>query len=127
MPNFRKAKSNNWIESDQFGDFDACKDDTTIKSPRKTPGGRKRTRENNNTIKHKAGPAKAYSGPETTSMDQDWIATPASSGLSLDPSQLWIQRHYPSSVEELAVNTKKIDEVRSWLVNSVNKGNVNQC
>lgn len=118
MPSFKKAKSNNWIESDQFGDFDACKDEPTTKSPRKTPGGRKRNRENNNTIK--SGPAKAYSVPETT-LDQDRMAAPASSVL--DPSQLWIQRHHPASVEELAVNTKKIDEVRSWLVSSVNKGN----
>ena len=120
MPSFKKAKSNNWIESDQFGDFDTCKDETTTtKSPRKTPGGRKRNRENNNTIKQ--GPSKAISVPETT-LDQDRMAAPASSVL--DPSQLWIQRHHPASVEELAVNTKKIDEVRSWLVSSVNRGNV---
>ena len=120
MPNFKKAKSSNWIESDQFGDFDACKDEPTItKSPRKTPGGRKRNRENNNTIKN--GPVKAYSVPETT-LEQERMAAPASS--ILDPSQLWIQRHHPASVEELAVNTKKIDEVRSWLVSSVDRGNV---
>ena len=121
MPSFKKAKSNNWIESDQFGDFDAAKDEpTTTKSPRKTPaGGRKRNRENNNTIKQ--GPSKAYSVPETA-LDQDRMAAQDSSVL--DPSQLWIQRHHPASVEELAVNTKKIDEVRSWLVGSVNKGNV---
>ena len=120
MPSFKKAKSNNWIENDQFGDFNACKDaTTTTKSPRKTPGGRKRNRENNNTIKQ--GPSKAFSMPETD-LDQDRMAAPASSVL--DPSQLWIQRHHPASVEELAVNTKKIDEVRSWLVSSVNKGNV---
>ena len=121
MPNFKKAKSSNWIESDQFGDFDACKDEPTItKSPRKIPpGGRKRNRENNNTIKN--GPTKAYSVPETT-LEQERMPAPASSVL--DPSQLWIQRHHPASVEELAVNTKKIDEVRSWLVSSVDRGNV---
>lgn len=121
MPNFRKTKSTNWIESDQFGDFDACeeKPTTATKSPRKTPGGRKRTRENNNTIKHH-GPSKAYSVPEKTASEEDRMAAPASGGL--DPSQLWIQRHHPASVEELAVNTKKIEEVRSWLVNSVDKG-----
>ena len=119
MPNFKKAKSSNWIESDQFGDFDACKDEPTItKSPRKNPGGRKRNRENNNTIKN--GPTKAYSVPETI-LEQERTAAPASSVL--DPSQLWIQRHHPASVEELAVNTKKIDEVRSWLVSSVDRGN----
>ena len=120
MPNFRKTKSTNWIESDQFGDFDACEEKpTTAKSPRKTPGGRKRTRENNNTIKHH-GPSKAYSVPEKTASEEDRMVAPASSDL--DPSQLWIQRHHPASVEELAVNTKKIEEVRSWLVNSVDKG-----
>ena len=124
MPNFRKTKSTNWIESDQFGDFDACKEEAAAaKSPRKIPGSRKRTRENNNTIKHH-GSSKAYSVPEKTASEEDRMAAPVSVGL--DPSQLWIQRHHPASVEELAVNSKKIEEVRSWLLNSVNKGNCNQ-
>ena len=119
MPNFKKAKSSNWIENDQFGDFDACKDEPSAKTPRKTVLGRKRARDNNNTLKKNHTPTKSFSVPELA-VDQERGQAPASG--SLDPSELWIQRHHPASVEELAVNTKKIGEVRTWLANSVRSG-----
>lgn len=31
-----------------------------------------------------------------------------------NPKELWVDKHKPSSLEELAVNKKKVEEVKSW-------------
>ena len=120
MPQFKKAKSSNWIESDQFGDFSGEK---SISQPNKSgAGGRKRPRENNNTLKNT--PAKSFSVPQLPNRecDEENEPPPLVKNSSFDPTELWIHRHVPSSVEDLAVNKKKIDEVRSCLQELVSTG-----
>ena len=119
MPQFKKAKSSNWIESNQFGDFSRDKFDENSE-PHKTTGARKRPRENN-TLKNV--PAKSFSVPQLPNRDFDENQPPPLvKNSSFDPTELWIHRHVPSSVEDLAVNKKKIDEVRSCLQDLVSTG-----
>ena len=122
MPNFKKAKSSNWIESDQFGDFDCTKDDTlTAGSANKTrAGGRKRGRDNNNTLKNT--PTKSFSQPQFGDQDEFLAPTAPVAQRHQDQSGLWINRHSPSSVDQLAVNNKKVEEVTAWILNSFDKG-----
>ena len=121
MPQFKKAKSSNWIESDQFGDFSGEK---SISQPNKSgAGARKRLRENNNTLKNT--PAKSFSVPQLPNRECDEENEPpplVKNSSYRDPTELWIHSHVPSSVDDLAVNKKKIDEVRSWLQESDDKG-----
>ena len=116
MPQFKKAKSSNWIESDQFGDFASDKfEENPVTEPNKAVKGRKRPRENNNTLKD----TKSFSLPQLPE-DQP----PPLVKNSLDSTKLWIYNHVPTSIDDLAVNNKKIDEVRSWLLDSIDKGGI---
>ena len=116
MPQFKKAKSSNWIESDQFNDFASDKfEENPVTEPNKAAKGRKRPRENNNTLKD----TKSFSLPQLPE-DQP----PPLVKNSLDSTKLWIYNHVPTSIDDLAVNNKKIDEVRSWLLDSIDKGGI---
>ncbi|KAE8705017.1 Cell cycle checkpoint protein RAD17 [Hibiscus syriacus] len=38
----------------------------------------------------------------------------SSGSKRIDPKELWVDKHKPCSLEELAVNKKKVEEVKSW-------------
>ena len=120
MPNFKKVKSNNWIESDQFGDFDSRENDETIS--KKT--GRKRIRENNNDLK--STPTKASSVPNFYADDRERRSEVTEFSVPNSQNQnsgeLWINKHHPNSVEVLAVNNKKVEEVTNWMLHSCSQG-----
>ena len=116
MPNFKKVKSNNWIESDQFGDFDSRENDETI--TKKT--GRKRIRENNNDLK--STPTKTSSVPNFYADDRRSEVTEFSVPNSQNSGELWINKHHPNSVEVLAVNNKKVEEVTNWMLHTCSQG-----
>lgn len=118
MPNFKKVKSNNWIESDQFGDFDSRENDETI--TKKT--GRKRIRENNNDLK--STPTKTSSVPNFYADDRRSEVTEFSVPNSQNSGELWINKHHPNSVEVLAVNNKKVEEVTNWILHSCSQGGI---
>jgi len=106
MTSFKKAKSNNWIEADEeFGELSSFKENPTLSGKK----GRKRPRVNNNTLRKT--PVKAAAVP---SLDSERFPAPEPS-KPLNPSELWINNHRPASAEELAVNSKKVEEVRCWL------------
>ena len=123
MPNFKKAKSSNWIESDQFGDFASSNvAENGFELPKNTEAGsrkRGRARENNNTLKNP--PTKSLSVPHLQDEDAGNLGPPHLPGSS-SHSDLWIHKHQPASVEDLAVNNKKVEEVRRWLLDSAGKG-----
>ena len=82
MPQFKKAKSSNWIESDQFDDFASDKfEENPITEPNKAVKGRKRPRENNNTLKD----TKSFSLPQLSEDQAPPLVT-----NSLDSIKLWI-------------------------------------
>ena len=104
MTAFKKAKSNNWIDADNdFGDFDSLKDDTFDLKKSFT---RKRARENNNT-------------PKNTRRSN---SVPLETPVTLEPcklfnatSDLWINKHAPIKIEDLAVNPKKVGYITYFL------------
>jgi len=107
MTAFKKSKSNNWIAADNdFGDFDCLKDDCF--DLKKAPP-RKRPRENNNTLK-------SANRQSSAACEQPDTGLPTKHLDSV--TELWINRHQPSRVEDLAVNQKKVEEVRWWLENT---------
>ena len=82
MPQFKKAKSSNWIESDQFSDFASDKfEENPVTEPKKAVGGRKRLRENIKMLKD----TKSFSVPKLPE-DQP----PPLVKNSLDSTKLWI-------------------------------------
>ena len=103
MTSLKRGKSSNWIEPDEeFGGLASSREDPTLSSKK----ARKRPRVNNNTLR--ATPVKAASS----------LSDRGGSGETcrpLNPSELWINIHAPTSVGELAVNAKKVEEVRCWL------------
>jgi len=110
MTAFKKTKSNNWIAADNdFGDFDCMKED--FFDLKKAPA-RKRPRENNNTLKTSS----RLSSVPSESSPPDCEHHPPTQPLD-SATQLWINRHQPDRVEDLAVNQKKVEEVRWWLEN----------
>ena len=103
MTSFRKVKSSNWIEADEeFGDLNLS-----------SKKGKKRPRVNNNSLKTTPVKAASVTGSERF---------PAESVAPLNSSELWINNHSPASVAELAVNSKKVEEVRSWLESARSSG-----
>jgi len=114
MTAFKKAKSNNWIDADNdFADFDCLKDDAF--DLKKAPP-RKRPRENNNTLKNAPRSNSVPSEPPDTLLPPPNI---------LDSStELWINRHKPDRLEDLAVNPKKVEEVRGWIENIGKSGGI---
>ena len=120
MPSFRKVKSNNWLESEnQFGDFSSVKegDDGGGGHESKRPvggAGKKRPRENNNSLSK--APGKSFSAADIDNVDA--TSSPLTK-RNMSSSELWISRHQPASVDDLAVNKKKVEEVRSWVSSSV--------
>jgi len=120
MPNFKKAKSNNWLESDQFGDFDCMENHNDETMSKKT--GRKRIRENNNDLK--STPTKSSSVPHLFSGDRTSQRTDISGPKSQVYGELWINKHHPETVEILAVNNKKVEEVSNWILESCSRGGV---
>jgi len=112
MTAFKKSKSNNWIAADNdFGDFDCLKDDFDLK---KAPS-RKRPRENNNTLK-------STNRQSSVPCEQHETRLPTKPLDSV--TELWINRHQPNRVEDLAVNQKKVEEVRWWLENTGMTGGI---
>ena len=119
MPNFKKVKSTNWIESDQFGDFN-CMETNEETMSKKT--GRKRVRGNNNDLK--STPTKSKSVP-LISTDENRLQDnpfPRPKQQISGSGELWINKHHPDSVESLAVNNKKVEEVTNWLLESCSQG-----
>jgi len=113
MTAFKKSKSNNWIAADNdFGDFDCLKDD--FFDLKKAPP-RKRPRENNNTLK-------STNRQSSVPCEQHEIGLPTKPLDSV--TELWINRHQPNRVEDLAVNQKKVEEVRWWLENTGMTGGI---
>eukprot|EP00092_Neocalanus_flemingeri_P030669 GFUD01033301.1.p1 GENE.GFUD01033301.1~~GFUD01033301.1.p1 ORF type:complete len:627 (-),score=167.99 GFUD01033301.1:49-1890(-) len=112
MTAFKKAKSNNWIDADNdFGDFDCLKDEVSdLKKPQPP---RKRPRENNNTLKN--APRSNSVPSEPPDLTQKNI---------VESSDLWINKHQPDRLEDLAVNPKKVEEVRWWLENTGQSGGI---
>ena len=109
MTSFKKARSSNWIEADtEFGDF-ALEDPGSLSSKK----GKKRPRVNNNTVRTTpVTPVKSVS--DTSSLHSKFSST-TNPSQSLDSTELWINNHQPASVEELAVNSRKVEEVDAWL------------
>ena len=98
MTAFKRAKSNNWIDADNdFGDFDCLKDDDVFDQKKAPP--KKRPRENNNTLKN------AF---RSSSVPSESPPDVAPSKTFVDSSELWINKHKPSRLEDLAVNPKKV-------------------
>jgi len=104
MPAFGKAKSHNWVEADNaFGDFDAIKVDSSVPNKRK--------RNNNNVTKAVATKSRCSSVSRQSFASQDAVVE-----FTTEVDQgLWIERYVPQRVSDLAVNSKKVDEVRQWL------------
>ena len=95
MTAFKKAKSNNWIEADNdFGDFDCLKEEVF---DLKRPQPKKRPRENNNTLKN---------GPRSNSVPSE--PPELTPKTFVESSELWINKHQPDRLEDLAVNPKKV-------------------
>lgn len=111
MTAFKKAKSNNWIEADNaFGDFDTMKDDLLDLKKQI----RKRPRENNNILKNT---------PRSNSVPPDEPPDLTDKKI-VEYSELWINKHKPGRLEDLAVHPKKVEEVRCWLENSGRSGGI---
>jgi len=107
MPAFGKAKSHNWVEADNaFGDFDAIKVDSSV------PNKRKR---NNNNVTKTATKSRCSSVSRHSFTSEEAVTE-----FTQDNQGLWIERHVPQRVSDLAVNSKKVEEVRQWL--QVNQG-----
>jgi len=103
MPAFGKAKSHNWVEADNaFGDFDAIKVDSNVPNKRK--------RNNNNVTKAVATKRRSTSVSRQSSTSDKAVVE-----FTQDNQGLWIDRHVPQRVSDLAVNSKKVEEVRQWL------------
>jgi len=54
--------------------------------------------------------------------DEMGLPAPKRSSLSFPQDQTWIERHKPTTTSHLAVQPKKIEEVRDWLLNHANGG-----
>ena len=93
MTSLKKAKSNNWIDSD-FGFGDLMSDSNSMDGFGKS---RKRGRDNNNTGKVD----NSFRGVARRRQGQD--------------EELWIDRHQPTHADQLAVHHKKVEEVTQWL------------
>ena len=115
MTSFKKARSSNWIETDaEFGDF------TSENLAMSSKKGKKRPRVNNNTTVKTTTPVKSVS--DTSSLLTGAIKFSSSHSSGLDSTELWIKNHRPASVEDLAVNTRKVEEVDSWLTEARTSG-----
>jgi len=110
MPALGKAKSHNWVEADlafgDLGDLGAKKANTS-----------KRKRDNNNDTKSAGNKTRCSSVSH-----QGFTSPEAIKKFSQqDEQELWIERHIPQSVSDLAVNVKKVEEVRHWLRDRLGK------
>lgn len=109
MTSFKKARSSNWIEADtEFGDF-TSREDPSLSSKK----GKKRARVNNNTVR--TTPVKSVSDTSSLHSGASKFSSSSSSAAALDSAELWINNHQPGNVQELAVNSKKVEEVDCWL------------
>ena len=109
MTSFKKARSSNWIEADtEFGDF-TSREDPSLSSKK----GKKRARVNNNTVR--TTPVKSVSDTSSLHSGASKFSSSSFSASALDSAELWINNHQPGNVQELAVNSKKVEEVDCWL------------
>jgi len=117
MTSFKKAKSNNWIGVDNdFGDIDCFEPgerDNAIKN-NKTISKKRGRNENNNKIKLARSASESEIPSDLFEIDEkggDCLVS-----LPEDISEeIWVTKHQPRSSADLAVNIKKVDEVRDWL------------
>ena len=125
MPSFRKAKSNNWLGTEQFGDLAENDDGVNNETRRPVGGARKRGRENNNSLKK--APGKSFSCADIP-YENEPLGPPSAKSLGNNrmpcSDDLWINRHHPQSSDDLAVNSKKVEELRSRLGDCLAQGGI---
>ncbi|MQL70684.1 hypothetical protein Taro_003003 [Colocasia esculenta] len=94
--------------------------------PRAAPGGGKRRR----TRKKGEGPSTGEHQQRAEQVDFDFLSEDFFECLGglhpvPDTKELWVDKYKPSSLAELAVNKKKVEEVRLWLEERVRATKVN--